>query len=105
LEQPNFTYINSLSRGDKAFEAKLVAVIKAEFPIEKAAYVKNINKKNYKEAAESVHKLKHKISILGLEKSYEIAVDYENSLKEDSFKLKEEFENILQSITDYLTKL
>jgi len=72
LEQPNFTYINSLSRGDKAFEAKLVAVIKAEFPVEKATYLRNIEDKNYKEAAENVHKLKHKISILGLEKSYEM---------------------------------
>lgn len=105
MEQPNFTYINSLSRGDKAFEAKLVAVIKAEFPVEKATYIKNIEDKNYKEAAENVHKLKHKISILGLEKSYEIAVNYESNLIEDSIFLKEEFENILQTITDYLIKL
>jgi len=96
LEQPNFTYINSLSRGDKAFEAKLVAVIKAEFPIEKATYIKNIQEKNYKEAAENVHKLKHKISILGLD---------ENNLKENTSTLKEEFEKILQTITDYLIKL
>jgi hypothetical protein len=31
------------------------------------------NLKNYLEAAQSVHKLKHKISILGLDKSYYLA--------------------------------
>ena len=106
MEQPNFSYIDQLSGGDETFKQKLLTIIKAEFPQEKAIYQKNINAKNFKEAAENVHKLKHKISILGLEKSYEIASDYENNLKEyHNDGAKQTFEAILQTITDFLETL
>jgi len=105
LEQPNHTYIDNLSAGNKEFKEKLLAVIKEEFPEEKAVYLKNIQAKNYKEAAENVHKIKHKISILGLEKSYEIAVSFENNLKESNPTLRDEFENILNVISEYLITL
>ncbi|WP_299886053.1 Hpt domain-containing protein [uncultured Lacinutrix sp.] len=104
-EQPNSSYIDSLSGGDSIFKAKLIAVIKKEFPEEKAIYIKNIEAKNYEEASGNVHKLKHKISILGLEKSYEIAVDYENNLDEGNTTLKDDFESILENITNYLTTI
>ncbi|WP_346882641.1 Hpt domain-containing protein [uncultured Algibacter sp.] len=103
--KPNLTYINSLSGGDDSFKEKLISVIKLEFPVEKATYIKNIEAKNYQIAAENVHKLKHKISILGLEESYKIAACFEKNLKENSMTLKEDFENILQTITNYLIKL
>lgn len=103
--KPNLSYINSLSGGDVTFKEKLITVIKIEFPEEKAIYFKNIEAKNYKEASENVHKLKHKISILGLERSYKVAERFEKNLKEESTTLKEDFENILQTITNYLTKL
>jgi HPt (histidine-containing phosphotransfer) domain-containing protein len=105
MEQPNLSYINSLSGGDKAFEEKLISIIKKEFPEEKAVYKSNIDSENFKEAAENVHKLKHKISILGLEKSYEVAVEFENNLLEGNTNLSEEFESILNSITNYLQQL
>ena len=103
--KPNLSYIKSLSGGDADFKEKLISVIKLEFPEEKAIYFKNIEVKNYKEASENVHKLKHKISILGLERSYEIAERFENNLKEGATTLKKEFEDILQTITNYLIKL
>ena len=102
MEQPNLSYIHSMSGGDKAFEQKLIGIIKNEFPIEKQVYVDNITAHNYNLAADNVHKLKHKISILGLVKSYEIAVGYENNLLEHSIEGKEDFESILQRMTDFL---
>ena len=105
MEQPNLNYIKQLSGGDETFEAKLISVIQLEFPEEKEIYLKNIAAKNYKETAENVHKLKHKISILGLEKSYEVAVKYEENLKTNSSVLKEEFDSILKIITQYLITL
>ncbi len=102
MEQPNQTYIDQLSAGNKTFKEKLIAVIKEEFPDEKAVYLNNIQTKNYKEAAENVHKIKHKISILGLEKSYEVARAFENNLKEGNTDLQEDFENILHVISEYL---
>lgn len=105
MEQPNLSYINNLSGGDKVFEDKLITIIKAEYPLEKDIYFKNIESNNFKETAENVHKLKHKISILGLEKSYEVANNFEENLKENSLAGKEEFENILNMITDFLATL
>ena len=104
-EKPNLSYIHSMSGGDTAFEQKLIEIIKGEFPKEKKIYFSNITANNYKLAAENVHKLKHKISILGLEKSYEVAVDYENNLIDNTTTCKEDFESILQVMTDYLETL
>jgi len=105
VEQPNLSYINSMSGGDKAFEQKLIGIIKAEFPEEKEVYFDNIAAKNYKLTAENVHKLKHKISILGLEKSYDVAVNYENNLIDGATDGKTDFESILQIMTDFLETL
>jgi hypothetical protein len=105
MEQPNLSYIHIMSGGDKAFEQKLIGIIKAEFPEEKKVYFDNIAAKNYKLTAENVHKLKHKISILGLEKSYDVAVNYENNLIDGSAEGRADFESILQIMTDFLETL
>ncbi len=105
MEQPNLSYIESMSAGDKTFEQKLIDIIQKEFPEEKQVYFDNITAENFKEAAENVHKLKHKISILGLVKSYEVAVDYEHNLIDGSTIGKEDFESTLQNITDFLKTL
>ncbi|WP_299778952.1 Hpt domain-containing protein [uncultured Formosa sp.] len=105
MEQPNLSYIHSMSGGDTAFEQKLIAIIKNEFPEEKATYYENFNAGNFKMTADNVHKLKHKISILGLEKSYDIAVAFENNLLDGNTDLSDAFESILNNITNYLTTL
>jgi HPt (histidine-containing phosphotransfer) domain-containing protein len=105
MEQPNKSYIHSLSGGDTVFEQKLIDIIKNEFPDEKKVYFKNMAEKKYKLAADNVHKLKHKISILGLERSYETAVAFENNLLDGSIELKDKFESILTIMTNYLRQL
>ncbi|QDO94525.1 Hpt domain-containing protein [Formosa sediminum] len=105
MEQPNMSYIHSMSGGDKSFETQLINIIKQEFPDEKAIYYKNLKAGNLKMAAENVHKLKHKISILGLEKSYDIAVAFENNLLEGHTELDNAFESILNNMTNYINTL
>ena len=105
MENPNLSYIQSMSGGDKTFEQKIIAIIKQEFPEEKRIYFENITNKNYQLTAKNVHKLKHKISILGLEKSYDIAVLFENYLLEGKNTLQDEFELILTVMTNFLNKL
>ena len=105
MEKPNLSYIQSMSGGDEAFEKKLINIIKAEFPLEKEEYYNNYKANNFKLTADNVHKLKHKISILGLEKSYEVAVAFENNLLEGETTLNQEFESILINITNYLQQL
>ena len=96
------TYIQKLSANDKEFENKLLSIIKIEFPEEKSQYLNNISARNLLEASKNVHKLKHKISILGLEKSYRIAERFENNLVEGQTALQDDFEAVLEVITQYL---
>jgi HPt (histidine-containing phosphotransfer) domain-containing protein len=105
MEQPNLDYINQLSAGNDAFKLKMITIIKAELPLEIEAYQSNISQNNFKLAAECVHKLKHKISILGLEKSYYIAEQFEDNLKDNSFTLQENFEHVLSVMQDFADRL
>jgi len=105
MEKPNLSYIDALSGGDDVFKLKLISIVKEELPQEIAIYEENIKLKNFKEAAENVHKLKHKISILGLETSYQIAIDYEENLKIASTQLRVEFEAVLKEMNRFITTL
>ena len=105
MEPLDFSYLNSLSGGDKEFELKILNVIKEEFPGERNEYEENLEKGNFKLAADNVHKIKHKISILGLKKSKEIAVEHEELLKLNDLALKHDFEKVLNIITDFINQL
>lgn len=101
-EQPNLSYIHQLSGGDKDFEDKLLSVVKRELPEEILSFRNNILENNLSQASSCVHKLKHKISILGLEKSYKFAESYEEDLREGSNKGQQEFEEILQRMLTFI---
>lgn len=105
MEQCNLNYIKNLSGGDLEFEQKIIEIIKKEFPEEVKVYENAIETSDFKATAEIVHKIKHKISILGLEKSYELAVDYEKDLLNEGLSYKEEFEKLLEHMTLFVQKL
>jgi hypothetical protein len=105
MEHPNIDYVNKLSRGDEAVRKMLIDVIKSEFPEEKKEYFKSLNNKDFKKIEENVHKLKHKISILGLEKSYELAIVYEHNLRGKSIVGSKGFEKTLTTITNFIETL
>lgn len=102
MEQPNLNYIEELAGDDISIKRKLIKIIKEEFPKEKESCINAIEKNDFNEAAALVHKIKHKISILGLEKSYKKANGFEQNLKEKSKKGAEEFQEILSLIISYL---
>lgn len=105
MEQANSDYINELSGDNAEFRKKVVAILKKELPEEVTTYYDQIQNKDYLLAADSVHKLKHKISILGLKKSYYIAEEFEDNLKDNSTELKSDFDVILKIMQDYVSKL
>lgn len=105
MEQPNYSYLNSFTGGDKEFEKKILAVIKSEFPSERATYDGNIDSKIFDLAANNVHKLKHKISLLGLEESYAVANQHELNLKEENNTLHDNFSAILDTMAGFLDKV
>ncbi|WP_010135071.1 Hpt domain-containing protein [Ochrovirga pacifica] len=105
MEQPNLNYIKEISGGDADFQKEMIQVIQKEFPTEVATYHQTLAVKDYRGIAEIVHKIKHKISILGLEESYKTAMVYEENLREHSFEKQAEFEKTLQNMTDFLASL
>lgn len=102
MEEPNLNYIKELSDGDLSFEESIINVLKKEFPEELLLFTKNYADKNFLEAAINVHKIKHKISILGLKKGLELASSFENGLKKGDLKLYAGFIKILNKIHVYL---
>ncbi|WP_139959828.1 Hpt domain-containing protein [Flavicella sediminum] len=105
METPNLNYIIELSGGDLEFQAKIVDVLKKEFPEELNLYKETAKTKDFKKTAGIVHKIKHKISILGLEKGYEQANQYEKELISNKDCSGTKFEDILNQISVYLSKI
>jgi hypothetical protein len=52
-----------------------------------------------------VHKLKHKLNILGLEEAYGLSVIYEEELKKGDTSLAPKFTSILDTIESYLNTI
>ncbi|MBF4472115.1 Hpt domain-containing protein [Flavobacterium sp. HJJ] len=105
MEEPNFTYISQLSGGDKVFEEKIFKVLKMEFPGERETYLNNIISNNFDLAAHNVHKIKHKISLLGLVQSYELASEHEINLGEGNAGLHDNFNEVLKILTHFFDKI
>lgn len=103
MEEPSLAYIKELSGGNEVFQARLIAVVKAELPEEIAEYEINMTDHAFDKAAQNVHKIKHKLGILSLKDSYELAIEHENQLKSGNDKHKDQFEKILQSCTDFIS--
>lgn len=104
MEQPNLDYINDIARGDHDVKESLISVVKSEFPEEKELYFNSLEKKDFKDIKEIVHRIKHKFSILGLVKSYENANAFEKSLRDQSLnkQQQQDFEQMLLVISTYL---
>ena len=105
MSVPNLDYIKSLAGGDTEFENHLISIIKDEFPKEREVYQNNNDGQLYDKAAENVHKLKHKISILGMEDAYHEADTHEELLKTSDSSKVSDFEKILNSIEAFLANL
>lgn len=104
-EQPNLIYIKQIAGNDTNYQNKLLTIIKKEFPEEKAQFLLFYNAKKYQQSAEMIHKIKHKINILGLEKGYIVASDFETQLKNDKTQLFNQFLLILKHIETFLKDL
>lgn len=105
MEQPNIDYFEKLSNNNERFKQKLIDIVKYEFPIEFSDYYSFITNDDFKKASEIVHKLKHKIGVLGMTDSYELAETYEHSLRESSTQKKAEFEAALETVKAFIDQL
>lgn len=105
MEQPNLDYIQEISGGDSTFASKLLDVVKLELPQEIELYEENFNNSAFAKAAENVHKLKHKLGILGLVNGYELAIKYEEELRNGNSTLKNQFNDLLARCMSFINEL
>lgn len=104
-EVPNLNYINQLSAGDQGFRDEIVAVIKSELIEESQIYENHMANRDYGDAADAVHKIKHKIGILGMAKCYHLAEDFEEDLRQGGLDLQQSFGKILRKILTFSKNL
>lgn len=104
MEKPNLIYIEKLARGEEHVKQTLINVIKEEFPDELKCYQECVSKNNFRDIEDIVHRIKHKLSILGLVESYKETVVFEENLREEILidSQKKAFETTLKTIEEYL---
>ncbi len=105
MERPNLDYIKEISGGNEEFEKRFLTIIQNEFPKEKTEYITQMDGDNLEESATIVHKIKHKLGILGLHEGYRLAIKYEEDLKYGDTKLKDEFNEILTSVEEIISNI
>jgi len=103
-EIPNLNYIKEVAGGNEEFEQRFLNIIQDEFPKEKEEYLNFLCSGELEEAGKIVHKIKHKLGILSMNGSYQMAIQYEEDLKYGDMKLKEDFFSILQTVETFILK-
>ncbi|QTD38745.1 Hpt domain-containing protein [Polaribacter batillariae] len=102
MEKPNLNYIQQISAGDKDFELSMLTILKDEFPKELYLIKKSFKEENYRKLSFSIHKIKHKISMLGMEKSFDLASEIEQEIKNGNLEQYANLITILERINVYL---
>ena len=105
-ERPSLNYVENLVVArDAEFEKKFVTLLKSEFSWDLGKYLYHIKLDEPRAAAEIVHKLKYKISVLGMKKTFVFAEEHKERLHAGDASLDEDFKKILKRINVFLDLL
>lgn len=104
-EFPNMDYVIELGGTDFDFERKFIAILKKEFTWQLGNYLYHIKKDEPRAAAEIVHKIKFKFSILGMKNAFSFSEHYEERLHVGDMGLDEDFKKILRTVNEFLKTL
>ncbi|PQB03487.1 Hpt domain-containing protein [Aureitalea marina] len=105
MMSPNLSYIDKIAAGDHNFRKKLISIIKQELPQEIELYEDHIQNGTFEQRAGIVHKIKHKVSLLGMDNGYALTAKYEENLRNGSLDGKENFDQILKRIITFIEEL
>jgi hypothetical protein len=103
MEIPNLSFIKEIAGDDEIFQKRILEIIKTEFTEEVSLFKTNFSLKKYEDAANDVHKIKHKISLLALAQGSEKASEFEKELKEGIITSYPSFLEVLNKIHVYLS--
>lgn len=105
MQEPSLEYINDLADGDQSFVLEITTLLKSEFPKDLKLFYKRLEENDLKGVASSIHKIKYKFVLLGLEEDVIIASTFENEVVKGSKELLIKFEEILLKTNQYLQTL
>jgi HPt (histidine-containing phosphotransfer) domain-containing protein len=103
--EPNPDYIDKLAGGDQGFRSELINIIKTELPQECDTYFSALEREDREGLVAIVHKLKHKVSLLGMTEGYALTASYEEALRLGSWTGREEFEQLLKRMITFIGSL
>lgn len=102
-EIPNLDYVVDLvGTQDFEFRKKFVAIMRTEFTWDLGRYLYHIKIDEPRAAAEIVHKLKYKFSVLGMKKTFEFAEQHKAKLEVGDSGYDENFKVILKIVAKFL---
>lgn len=103
FETPNLSYVVELvGTEDFDFERKFVDLLKIEFTSDLGKYLYHIKIDEPRAAAEIVHKLKYKFSVLGMQNAFEFAEKHKERLHCGDMGLVDPFKRILKTVSLFL---
>ncbi len=105
MQTPSLQYINDLADGDQSFVLEITSLLKKEFTKDLKLFYKRLEENDLKGVASSIHKIKYKFGLLGLEEDVIIASKFENEIKTGNKELLIKFEEILLKINQYIQTL
>ncbi len=106
MKFPNSIFLEEQAQNNTVIVTRILEVMKEEFITEMEVYLSYMSNENYTEASKVVHKLKHKASLLNLDKEKAIELGkYEMDLLSKDLTLKDEFDEILDKISRYFKNL
>lgn len=105
MQEPSLEYINDLADGDQSFVLEITSLLKKEFTKDLKLFYKRLEENDLKGVASSIHKIKYKFGLLGLEEDVIIASKFENEIKTGNKELLIKFEEILLKINQYIQTL
>ena len=104
MQTPSLQYIKDLADGDQSFVLEITTLLKKEFPKDLKLFYQRVEENDLFGIASSVHKIKYKFGLLGLEDDLLIASKFEYEIKTGNKALLIQFESILLKIDRYLKK-
>tara|TARA_B110001469_G_scaffold122569_1_gene133429 strand:- start:236 stop:562 length:327 start_codon:yes stop_codon:yes gene_type:complete len=102
MQTPNLDYINNLADGDRSFVIEITTLLKEEFPKDMKLFYERLQENNLLKIASSIHKIKYKFGLLGLDDDLIIATKFEKEIKKGNKDLLVRFESTLLKIDRYL---
>lgn len=105
VETPNMNYVIELGGEDHIFRKKFVEILKREFTDQLGNYLYHIKQDEPRAAAEVVHKIKYKFTMLSMKRAFYFSEAYEEQLHVGDMSSDDDFKKILKTVKEYLKTL